>query len=142
VTAGSCSIQPMQHPSFQAHFCEHFACAPDDFEERAFRALLYGHVRLVAIILFKLKRGLFARDLKFIRYLEQAEDLREALACAADFQDANLAKRNPSRNVLKTRVSGWKATKLAEELFAKGADKERQEGHGVLTSSGRRPQKN
>jgi hypothetical protein len=125
----------MQYPPFQSRFCKHFGCEPEGFEERAFRELLYRHLRVLSLILFKLKPSMFARDLKFIHRLGEADDLREALACAADFQDANLAKRNFFRNTLKIRVSGWKATRLAEKLFAATGDPAHQTAPAYLTST-------
>jgi uncharacterized protein YjbI with pentapeptide repeats len=98
-------------------FCRQFNCPPSDYEERAFRELLFRHARLVAPVVRKLRPNLFAEDFKFIRYLGEAPDFREAKAHAADFQDANLARKSFWRTTLKIRVSGGKAIKLAQQLF-------------------------
>jgi hypothetical protein len=102
---------------FQDLFCRQFNCLPSDYEERAFRELLFRHAKLVALVVRKLRPNLFAEDFKFIRYLGEAIDFREAKAHAADFQDANLARRRFWRMTLKIRVSGLKATRLAQQLF-------------------------
>jgi hypothetical protein len=109
----------METPSFQSLFCERFGCLSNQYENRAFYELLYGHAKIVAAALRRLKPDFFAEDLKFIRYLGQATDLREANASTADFQDSNAARRNFGRSRLKIRVSGRKATELAHQLFAR-----------------------
>jgi hypothetical protein len=108
----------MESVSFQTLFCTQFECLPNQYENRAFQELLYGRAKIVAPVLLKLKPGFFAEDLKFIRYLGETTDLREAKASAADFQDLNAARRNFWRSVLKIRVSGLKATEIAHQLFA------------------------
>ncbi len=105
------------HP-FQVLFCEKFKCAPSEYEERVFRECLYRHARLLAPLMRRLSRHFFSEDFKFIGYLAQATDLRDALSSAADFQDSNQGHFSFLRLVLKVRVSGRKAAKLAEQLFA------------------------
>ncbi len=63
----------------------------------------------------------FAEDLRFIRYLGAATDLREASVDALNFQEANRGYPGFWRTGLKLRVSGRKATKLAQQLFAEAA---------------------
>ena len=108
----------MEITSFRELFCTRFGCPPDAYEIRAFGALLYGHARIIGAILRRLKPEWFADDFKFIRDLGEATDLREANISAADFQDANLARRKFFRVRLKIRVSGGKASDLARELFS------------------------
>lgn len=103
---------------FKDLFCQHFNCPASSYEDRAFRELLYGHARAVAPCIRKIRPDFFAEDFKFIRYLGEAADLREAWATAADYQDANAAKRNSWRIRLRLRVSGRKASKLASRLFS------------------------
>ena len=107
----------MAGQQLQDLFCRQFNCAPSDYAERAFRQLLYRHARLVAPVFRKLRRDLFAEDFRFVRDLGEAPDLREAMACVSDFQVANIAWRRFWRTTLKIRVSGWKATRLAQQLF-------------------------
>jgi len=64
-------------------------------------------------LLRKLKPDFFAEDFKFIRYLGEAIGSREVKASAADFQDANFARRTFLRTSLRIRVSGRKAARLA-----------------------------
>ena len=103
---------------FQALFCKKHNCAFLEYDERAFRELLYWHARALAPVLRRVNPRLFSEDFKFIRYLGETTDLREAKANAADFQDANAARRNLLRTRLRIRVSGGKATRLAYQLFA------------------------
>lgn len=106
----------MENVSLRSLFCQRFCCLPDQYENRAFRELLYGHARIVALILRRLRPGFFAQDFKFIRYLGEATDLRDANATAAEFQDST--RRSFWRSRLKIRVSGRKATEMAHRLFA------------------------
>ena len=107
----------MTGQQFQDLFCRQFNCSPSDYKERAFRELLYRHAKLVAPVVRKLRRDPFAEDFRFVRDLGEATDLREAMACVADFQVANIAWRRFWRTTLKIRVSGGKATRLAQQLF-------------------------
>jgi hypothetical protein len=103
---------------FKSLFCQHFNCPVSSYEDRAFTELLYRHARPVAPCIRKFRPGFFLEDFKFIRYLADATDLREARAAAADFQDANAAKSNFWRTRLRLRVSGLKASRLAGLLFS------------------------
>jgi hypothetical protein len=103
---------------FKALFCQHFNCPASSYEDRAFKELLYRHARPVALCLRRIRPSFFDEDFKFIRYLAEVTDLREARATAADFQDANAAKRSFWRTRFRLRVSGLKASRLAERLFS------------------------
>src|SRR5258708_4716008 len=107
----------MARQQFQDLFCRQFNCSPSDYEERAFRQLLYQHAKVVAPVVRKLSRDLFADDFRFIRALGDATDLREANVAAGNFQSVNISRRNFWRTILKMRVSGAKATTLAQQLF-------------------------
>lgn len=106
---------------FKFLFCQRFKCPDPSFEDRAFRELLYSHAKAPALAIRLIRPSFFAEDFKFIRYLGEATDLREAFATAADYQDANAARRNSLRTRLRLRVSGMKASRLAEQLFSEGA---------------------
>jgi hypothetical protein len=66
----------------------------------------------------RVKPIFFDEDFKFIRYLGEATDVREADASAAYFQDTNFPRPSFWRSRLKIRVSGRKAARLAHELFS------------------------
>jgi hypothetical protein len=104
--------------TFQGRFCAQRCCGAQEYEELAFRELLYGHARLLAIPVRKFKPRFFEADFQFIRDLGEATDLREAKVAAACFQDANAGRSNLLRKRLKLRVSGLKATKIAHDLFS------------------------
>ena len=107
----------MARQTFEDLFCRHFDCPRSRYEERAFAELLYGHAKLVAPVVRKLRPAFSAEDFRFVHDLGEATDLREAMACVADFQIANITSRRFLRTALKIRVSGRKATRLAEQLF-------------------------
>jgi hypothetical protein len=98
-------------------FCRQFNCPSSNYEEQAFRQLLYRHAKLVALVVRNLRRDLFVEDFRFIRDWGEATNLREAMACVVDFQVANIASRKFWRTTLRIRVSGGKATRLAQQLF-------------------------
>ena len=104
--------------TFETLFCERFGCLPEQYEGRAFRELLYGHAKVIAPVLRMVTPDFFAEDLRFIRDLGQATDLREANVSAASFQDSNGTRGRFWRKALRIRVSGLKGAALARELFA------------------------
>jgi hypothetical protein len=106
---------------FQLLFCERFGCVLGEYQARAFRQCLYWHAKPLAPVLLKLNPNFFAEDFKFIRYLGEASGVREARANAADFRDG--ARRSFLRNTLRIRVSGRKAARLAQKLFADARQK-------------------
>ena len=108
----------MAAQQFQALVCQQFDCPPSAYQEWAFRELLYWHARPVASMISMLSRGFFEEDLKFVRYLGEAEDFREAAETVADFRDRNSGWRGFWRKRLKLRVSGRKAAQLARQLFS------------------------
>ena len=113
----------MEPLSFQRRFCERFGCLSNQYENRAFRELLYGHAKLIAPIVRGVRPDFFAEDLEFIRDLGQATDLREANASALCFQDANRARPSLWRRRLRIRVSGGKAVRLAGKLFSEALER-------------------
>jgi hypothetical protein len=107
---------------FQLLVCQRFDCPTSAYEERVFRECLYWHARLLAPVLRKLKPDFFAEDFKFIGYLGASAGLREVIADLMNFRDANLGEPRFWRTALKIRVSGRKASRLAQQPFA--ADRE------------------
>jgi hypothetical protein len=101
----------------KALFCERFRCPPSEYEKRALRKCLYLHARIVAPLLRLLNPGCFERDLVFIDYFGKAKNREEVITevAASRYQDAT--KPRFTRNTLRLRVSGRKATKLADKLF-------------------------
>ena len=61
----------------------------------------------------------FAPDLKFIRRLAKATSLKQARDIILDFSDVNEGPGNWRRAIFKIRVSGEKAARMAERIFAK-----------------------
>jgi hypothetical protein len=113
-SVGSLNERPVQ---FETLFCNRFNCQSSEYLERAFRKVLYKRARLAAPLIRKLNPSFFDEDFKFISYLGDSTSLREANACAAEFQDANAARPSFLRRRLKIRASGLKAVRLACELF-------------------------
>ena len=102
--------------------CQRFNCPTSEYEERVFRKCLYWHARLLAPVVRRLNPGFFAEDFKFIRYLGASTGLREVITDLMNFRDANLGQASFWRTTLKIRVSGRKASRLAQQLFAAEKD--------------------
>jgi hypothetical protein len=66
----------------------------------------------------KLNPDFFAEDFNFIRHLSVATNWREAREDVIDFREAHASRRSFLRTGLKIRVSGRKASKLVQQLFA------------------------
>ncbi len=108
---------------FQRLFCERFGCQLADYEEEMFRRCLYWHARLMAPLLRRFNSNFFTEDLRFIRYLGVSTAVREIYLDLMNFHDANMGRRNFWRTVFRLRVSGRKAARLAQSLFAQGMEK-------------------
>ncbi len=106
--------QPQQ---FKVLFCERFGYPLPEYEERAFRRLLYGHAKPFAWLLRLLSPNFFLEDFKFVAALGAAVDSKEARADAANFHDVNKYAKGVLRTSLNLRVSGRKALRLAHEIF-------------------------
>lgn len=113
---------PVARQEFQLLVCQRFNCPTSEYEDRVFRECLYWHARLLAPVVRRLKPEFFAEDFKFIRYLGASTGLREVGADLMNFRDANSGESSFWRTVLKIRVSGRKAGRFAQQLFA--ADRE------------------
>ena len=66
----------------------------------------------------RLSPDFFKEDFKFIRYLGDSTGLREVGVDLLNYRAANLGKPSFWRTGLKIRVSGRKASRLAQQLFA------------------------
>src|SRR5579859_6824483 len=102
---------------FKTLFCQQFNCPPSEYEDRAFNKLLYFHARPLGFVIRKLMPGFFSEDFKFIRYLGEAEDYREAANSVADFRDGNASRSSFLGRRLKIRVSGRAAGRLVQRLM-------------------------
>src|SRR5262245_32897651 len=109
---------PPQTKVFKIRFCERFKCSPAEYEQRAFRKLLYPHAKLIASLIRLVSPGFFAEDFKFIRFLGDASGFRDASVDVLNFGDVNLGNPKLLRTGLKLRISGRKATRLAKILFS------------------------
>src|ERR1700733_1073813 len=104
----------MSRLPFKSVFCERFKCSPDDYEEQAFRKLLYWHARFLAPVIRIIKRDFFLEDFKFIRYLGESLDVRQAKVDVLDFKDfdrkhwglLHTGKRAASRSSFLGRPTG------------------------------------
>ncbi|MCX6930173.1 MAG: hypothetical protein NT154_44235 [Verrucomicrobia bacterium] len=112
----------MAKQKFKLLVCQRFNYPPSEYEERVFRKCLYWQGRLLASVVRKLKPDFFVQDFRFIRYLGESTGLREVGVDLLNFRAANIGKPSFWRTGLKIRVSGRKASKLAQELFT--AEKE------------------
>src|SRR5580658_7673782 len=101
---------------FKPLFCERFGCSPEEYEERAFKMFLYGHARFLAPVVRIIKPDFFLEDFKFIRYLGDALDVRQAKVDVLDFKDLTRKHWRLLHTGLRIRVSHRKARKLAFQL--------------------------
>jgi hypothetical protein len=104
---------------FKSLFCERFGCSPDDYEERAFRKFLYWHARFLVPVIRSFKPDYFLEDIKFIRYLGDALDVRQAKVDVLDFRDLNHKHWRFLHTGLRIRVSHRKARRIAFQLLGK-----------------------
>src|SRR5580658_8272409 len=109
----------MASTPFKSLFCERFGCAPEDYEERAFRKFLYWHARLLAPLVRAVKPRFFDEDFEFIRYLGEALDARQAKVDALDFKELGYKNWRLLHTGLRIRVSHRKARRLAFQLLGK-----------------------
>ena len=112
----------LHSPDFKSLFCQHYGCSPEEFEERAFRACLYSHARLLAPLIRAVSSKYFERDFALIQYLATAPGRRHAMNELAAFMEANESKGGLLRKTLRIRVSARKTTNLLGQLFAKRPD--------------------
>ncbi len=107
----------MAHMPFKSLFCEKYKCSPEDYEERAFRMTLYWHARLLAPVIRLVWPAFFEEDLKFIRYLAEAIDARQAKVDVLDFKDSDRKNWRLLHSGLRIRVSHRKARRIAFQIF-------------------------
>jgi hypothetical protein len=108
----------MPRTPFKSLYCEKFGCPPENYEERVFRSSLYWHARLLAPVLRTVKPDFFVEDFKFIRYLGDALDARQAKVDVLDFKDLDRKNWRFLHSGMRIRVSHRKARRLAFQLFA------------------------
>jgi hypothetical protein len=108
--------------TFKSLFCKKFGCPPEDFEERAFRKLLYSHTRLFAPVARSFNANYFLDDFKFIRYVGDSAGVREITADVLEYNDFNKGHWRLFRTAMKIRVSGRKAQHLANQLFRESSE--------------------
>ena len=103
--------------SFKSLFCEKYKCSPAEYEERAFRTVLYWHARLLAPLIRLVMPGHFQEDFKFIQYLGNAADARQAKVDVLDFKDVDRKHWRLLHSTFRLRVSHRKARRLAFQIF-------------------------
>ncbi len=79
--------------------------------------LLYWHARMLAPVIRAIKRDSFLEDFKFIRYLGEALDTRQAKVDVLDFKDSDRKHWRLLHSGLRIRVSHRKARRLAFQLL-------------------------
>jgi hypothetical protein len=79
--------------------------------------LLYWHARILAPVIRIIKPHSFVEDFKFIRYLGEALDARQAKVDVLDFKDSDRKHWRLLHSGLRIRVSHRKARRLAFQLL-------------------------
>ena len=110
---------PLPTRDLKALFCERFKCPPSEFEERALRHCLYPHAGMIAPLLRLLKPGFFERDRAFIEEFGRAQNWPAMMEEIAAFRYQDAFEQLFTRKKLRLRVSGRKASQLADKLFSK-----------------------
>ncbi len=103
--------------TFKERFCAERRCAADQYDRLMLRECLYPHARFLEPLLRRVRPCIFEPDIRFIQFLGQARGLREARAEVAAFEDANQMPGLKLRALLRLRVSGRKACRLAMRLM-------------------------
>jgi len=114
----------MSRLPFKTLFCERFKCPPEEFDERAFRMVLYWHARVLAPVLRIISPNFFLEDFNFIRYLGESLDVRQAKVDVLDFKDLDRKHWRLLHSGLRIRVSHRKARRLAFQLFGQAGQTE------------------
>ena len=84
---------------------------------RVFRKTLYWHARFIAPVFRLIKPSFFEEDFKFIRFLGEALDGRQAKVEVLDFKDTDRKNWRLLHSGLRIRVSHRKARRLVFQLF-------------------------
>ena len=106
-----------ESPQLKILFCRHFGCPVADFEKRMFKRCLYAHARFLAPFIRVIRPRFFDPDHAFIEWLGRTTDLSDVMDAATHFHDKVGFQEGFCFNVLKIRVSGSKALRLARKLF-------------------------
>jgi hypothetical protein len=112
---------------FKTLYCKYSNCPPTEFEDRTFRACLYGRAKLMEPVIRLVRSRFFAEDYSFIEALGGAKNLQDVRVALSNFRDAE-QMGGFFRRRLKLRVSGRKAARLAQGLFAEDAGREAPAG--------------
>jgi len=98
-------------------FCERFKCSPEEYEVRVFRKTLYWHAALLAPVIRLIWPSFFDEDFKFIRYLGDAMDARQAKVDVLDYKDSDRKHWRLLHSGFRIRVSHRKARRIAFQIF-------------------------
>ncbi len=104
-------------PQFRFLFCRHFGCPETEFERRAFKRCLYAQARVLAPLLAFISPHFFDRDHAFIKSLGTTTRVSHVDRLASHFRDKVGHDADFLFKVLRIRVSGSKAIRLADQLF-------------------------
>ncbi len=107
-----------ENVEFKVLFCRRFRCSALDYERRALNRCLYTHARLLAPFLRLVRPRFFDPDLAFIEYLGRTTNTSEAHDAASEFHDKGAVEKGFLGRDLRIRASGFKAIKLARQLFS------------------------
>jgi hypothetical protein len=111
------SPTPLYETSFKNRFCDYFDCPLTDFEGRVFGEIVYPHAAWLVPLIRRWQPKFFAEDLRFISFLGTATGLVDVTAELRAFRETCRNHDGLLRRLLKVRVSGQRAARLAKELF-------------------------
>ena len=104
-------------PNFKAAFCWHFGCTEDLFAEELFSKCVDPHWRGVAVLLRRVHRGFFRKDVEYLEHVGAVTTWRDFASLA------NGIRRDPELNCgllrqsFHFRISGEQLLGLREKIL-------------------------
>ena len=103
--------------SFKSLYCQHYACALEDYDRRLFRSCLHRHALPFASILRRFRPAFFREDLDFIRDVGAASSRSEVICELNRFYGRNMRDRNWMRRLFGLRLSGKRVLRIYRQLL-------------------------
>ena len=98
--------------TFRDLFCEHFACPPEEFEQRVFWRCLHRRTLPLAALIYFLNRDFFKRDFDTIRQLGVSRRPGEFQKEVEDYYFGMRSYGNLLQQSFRVRISGQRLMRL------------------------------
>ena len=103
-------------PNVRDAFCQHFRCAPEQFDRKVFFRTLHPFRGLLALPIWWFNRQIFAVDLDLVQAFGQSRSKEEGSTLLQEFHNSNKIEGSFRRGLLKIRVSGTRVIQLRDKL--------------------------